>query len=96
MKKVIEFVKSQKNCKIAFNPGTHQLHGGKEVIGKALAASEILFVNKEEAELLLFNHYNKKVDNTEHYIKNLCIELQQLGPQNCCFDKRQTWSAFSG
>ena len=67
--------------KIVFNPGTHQLSGQSVVINKILKSTDILFVNKEEAELLLFKHFNKKLDNSDHYIKNLCMELQQLGPK---------------
>lgn len=79
-KKVLKFHISQ-NCKLAFNPGNLQLKEGKDIVHQVLKKTEILFVNKEEAELLLFNHYNKKIDNSEHYIKNLCSELQQLGPK---------------
>ncbi|HVF69146.1 MAG TPA: carbohydrate kinase family protein [Xanthomonadales bacterium] len=79
-KMVLEFVEAQ-NAKLAFNPGSLQLKEGKDVVHQVLKKTEILFVNKEEAELILFNHYNKKIDNTEHYIKNLCLELQHLGPK---------------
>ncbi len=67
--------------KIAFNPGHNQLREGKVVIHQVLKETEILFVNKEEGELILHNHYNKKIDNSEHYVKNLCLELKNLGPR---------------
>lgn len=79
-KKVLEFVKAQ-GAKLAFNPGSIQLKEGKDVVHKALQNTEILFMNKEEAELLLHNHYNKKVENSENYIRELCGELQKLGPK---------------
>lgn len=79
-KMVLDFIESQ-NAKLAFNPGGLQLKEGKDVVHKVLKKTEILFVNKEEAELILFNHYNKKIENSEHYIRNLCMELQQLGPR---------------
>lgn len=78
-KMVLDFVAEQ-NAKLAFNPGGLQLIEGKEIVHEVLRNTEILFVNKEEAELILFNHYNKKIENSEQYLKNLCIELQQLGP----------------
>jgi ribokinase len=76
---VLDFAEKQK-CRLAFNPGTLQLKEGKEIIEKVLKKTDILFVNKEEAELILFNHYSKKVDNSERYIKTLCEELALLGP----------------
>lgn len=79
-KMVLDFVDSQ-SAKLAFNPGSLQLKEGKDVVHQVLKKTEILFVNKEEAELILFNHYSKKVENSEHYIKNLCTELQELGPK---------------
>lgn len=66
--------------KIAFNPGHMQLVDQTKTVQEIMKDTEILFVNKEEAELLLFNHYNKKIDNSDHYIKNLCLELQAMGP----------------
>lgn len=66
--------------KVAFNPGHLQLAHQSKIIHQIMKDTEILFVNKEEAEKILFNHYNKKVDNTDHYIKNLCKELQEMGP----------------
>lgn len=74
----LEFAKKH-GGKIAFNPGTHQLHHHSDTVHKVLKDSEILFVNKEEAELILFNHFNKKVNNSDQYIKDLCVELSKLG-----------------
>jgi sugar/nucleoside kinase (ribokinase family) len=79
--KVLDFAAGTKNCKIAFNPGHLQLSHGRETVHKVLQNSHILFVNKEEAELLLFNHYSKKIDNSQNYIKELCEELRNLGPE---------------
>jgi ribokinase len=77
-KHVFEF--AQKNeSKIAFNPGTRQIKEGGEIIKKVIENAQILFVNKEEAELMLFHHYEEKVDNTEHYIRELAEKLQKKG-----------------
>src|ERR1700722_18417326 len=45
---------AEKNdSKIAFNPGSRQLRGGKDIVHAVLKKTEMLFVNKEEAELVL-------------------------------------------
>lgn len=67
------------DIKIAFNPGHLQIRKGKEVVHSVLEKADILFVNKEEAEQLLFHHYGEKVDNTEQYIKTLAEKLQKIG-----------------
>jgi ribokinase len=79
-KMVLDFAKEH-GVKLAFNPGELQIREGKEIIEKVLENCEILFVNKEEAELILFNHYAKKIVNNENYIKDLCEALQKLGPK---------------
>lgn len=40
-------------AKLAFNPGTFQLKMGKETLSSVLKVTDVLFLNKEEAELLL-------------------------------------------
>lgn len=76
--KTLDFAIENKSI-IVFNPGHLQLQHGKEIIHKVLKSTDFLFVNKEEAELILFNHYNKKIDNSDRYEKELCEELQRLG-----------------
>jgi len=74
----LDFARSH-NAKIAFNPGTPQRLGGKETVHAVLEKTDILFINKEEAEQLLFHHYGEKVDNSEDYIKVLAEKLQKIG-----------------
>lgn len=74
----LDFATSQ-NCKIAFNPGHLQLREGRDVVHKVLQKTDILFVNKEEAELLVFRHYGEKIDNTKNYIRTLMEKLQKIG-----------------
>ena len=76
----LEFA-NKNNSKIIFNPGSLQLIEGKQIVHQILKKTDILFINKEEGEMLLSNHYSKKVDNSENYIKNLCEEIQKLGPR---------------
>jgi sugar/nucleoside kinase (ribokinase family) len=49
--KVVSFVKKC-GAKVSFNPGTFQLKAGVESLKKILNVTEVLFVNKEEAQLL--------------------------------------------
>jgi|SRR6185369_5558209 len=78
---VLDFV-AEHGSRLAFNPGHLQLEEGKDIIHKVLQKTEILFVNKEEAELLLFNHYGEKDDDSEGYIQRLANSLQKIGPKN--------------
>ncbi|MFH1145987.1 MAG: carbohydrate kinase family protein [bacterium] len=63
--------------KLAFNPGTHQLKMTLAELKPLLAATNILFVNKEEAIRILgmSNH---------PLVKDLVKKLCQLGPQYVC------------
>lgn len=50
---VLEYLKSQPDVQLAFNPGTHQIHLGKEKLLPLLKRTDILFLNREEcAEVL--------------------------------------------
>lgn len=77
---MLKFAKEQ-NAVITFNPGNPQFKDGKEIVEKVMKETEILFLNKEEAELLLFNHYGEKDDDSEGYIERLAKKLQKLGPK---------------
>lgn len=46
------------HVKLAFNPGTHQMHLGKEKLLSLLAHTDILFLNREEAARVLEVHTN--------------------------------------
>ena len=76
--KALNFVR-QNNLKLAFNPGSIQLEkGGKEVMD-VLEKSDYLFVNKEEAEEILYGEeLNLPKRNTEQ-IKKLLYGLKSLG-----------------
>jgi sugar/nucleoside kinase (ribokinase family) len=76
--KVLQFVE-ENNAVLAFNPGGHQLREGKDVIRGVLERTNMLFVNKEEAEMLLLD---KQTDqNDQAYIEGLLKQLQALGPK---------------
>ncbi|HYD90327.1 MAG TPA: carbohydrate kinase family protein, partial [Flavobacterium sp.] len=59
-------------AKLAFNPGTFQLRGDKELMMQCFAQSEVLFINVQEAQGILAS--------TDKNIKNLLTEMRKLGP----------------
>jgi ribokinase len=61
--------------KLAFNPGTWQIRAGVEGVGKILARTEILYVNREEAE-----KYTGVVDSHGKE-KELLVASAKLGPK---------------
>lgn len=69
-----DFVKKVK-CRLAFNPGTLQIAAGKKNIENILLITDVLFVNKEEAMIIL-NIKNKILN-----IRELLLGLQKLGPK---------------
>lgn len=70
--KTLVFVRAEK-AKLAFNPGTPQITEGREGIREVLAATDILFVNKEEGERII----GASVPQT----KILLVALQSFGPK---------------
>lgn len=66
------------NAKIGFNPGTRQIAAGLEKIKHVLIATEVLFVNREEATALLTQ---SSILNTQYSIKELLKGLKDLGPK---------------
>ena len=72
--KTVDFIKNFK-ARLAFNPGTLQISAGKKSIENVLYISDVLFVNKEEAEQIL------NVKDQKSNINSLLNELQELGPK---------------
>ena len=50
---VLKYLHNNPSVKLAFNPGTHQMHLGLEALKPLFARAEILFMNKEEYERVL-------------------------------------------
>lgn len=74
-----EFAQKQ-NCLLAFNPGGNQLEERGSIIWSILEKTDILFVNKEETEEIL---YGKEINlGQEKSIKKLLYGLKSLGPKN--------------
>lgn len=74
---VLEFTNKSK-AKVAFNPGSRQLLQGKDIVHKILKHTEMLFVNKEEAELLVSD--KETMEHDEAYVKELLTKIKKLGP----------------
>ncbi|MGH7246362.1 MAG: carbohydrate kinase family protein [Candidatus Levyibacteriota bacterium] len=75
-KDVLSHAKKQ-NSRIAFNPGSTQLKRGRESFIDVLPQTEILFVNREEGEEILYGKIlmqDKKEDP-----KHMLFQLQHLG-----------------
>jgi ribokinase len=71
--KMAQYLAVHPDTKMAFNPGTFQLKFGPKKLKKIYERSYALFVNREEAELIL----GAKRDN----IKELLSGLRKLGPK---------------
>ncbi len=75
---VLEYKKSQKVF-LAFNPGSAQISEGPESFVDVLAVTDILFVNRDEAEIILHGKpVAKEIQETE---ENLLFRIQRLGPK---------------
>ncbi len=69
----------KRSCKLAFNPGTLQLHDGRDIVIQILEHTDILFVNKEEAEEMAWGHERRKRENSLKYVRELLVRLQKMG-----------------
>ncbi|MGH9857631.1 MAG: carbohydrate kinase family protein, partial [Acidobacteriota bacterium] len=76
---VLAFV-TETGASIAFNPGSRQLREGKAVVQKVLAKTHMLFINKEEAELVLFGKTTQKQEKA--YMEDLMNQIRKLGPRS--------------
>lgn len=69
-RQLIAYVKNYRNF-LAFNPGTHQINQGLRALGPMLKVTDVLFVNKEEAQAIVGDHKT---------IKKLMQELKKHMP----------------
>lgn len=63
---------------VAFNPGSRQLREGKEMVRKVLSKSSMVFINKEEAEVILTG--TQTMQDDKEYVHSLMEQVQKLGP----------------
>lgn len=79
--KTLEFV-SANNLKLAFNPGSLQLEKRGKTIADILERTDYLFLNKEEAEEMLYGReLNLSPDNPSG-VKKLLYGIKSLGVKN--------------
>jgi sugar/nucleoside kinase (ribokinase family) len=62
---------AQKQFLLAFSPGTHQLDKPYEEVKEALQQAKLLFVNKEEAALLVKYYMGKEIADIQELLKTL-------------------------
>lgn len=70
-RQLVSFIKKN-GTRLGFNPGTHQLSRGVQALQPVLGITEVLFLNKEEAERLV---------GRLGAMKNLLAALHALGPK---------------
>ena len=80
--KVYELIKKS-GIKLAFNPGSMQLENKSKYVLDVIEVSDYLFVNKQEAEEILYGkELNLKMENNHNLIKKLLFGLKSLGAKN--------------
>ena len=72
--KVAAYLKRHPDVRMGFNPGTFQLRFGKDKLKDIYRHTYVLFLNREEAELVL-----KKKEGAD--IHELCADFHKLGPK---------------
>jgi ribokinase len=72
--KVVTMVHEQ-STKLAYNPGTHQLKKGLDFLKPSIAATSLLFLNREESEELLSLPAKTPIPDLLHKLKDLGPEI---------------------
>lgn len=70
---IMKYLEEHPSVKLSFQPGTFQIHMGKEVLARLYARAEVLCANKEE--------YMQIVGTEETDTKKLLDMMQELGPK---------------
>lgn len=78
--KTLDFTEKN-NIKLIFNPGTLQIEKRDAIIWRIISKSGVLFVNKEEAEELLYGKEINLPSNSQNYVKKLLYGLKSLGAE---------------
>jgi ribokinase len=76
--KTLNFAK-ENDIKLIFNPGTIQIEKRNPIIWSVISNSDILFVNKEEAEELLYGKEISLPTDSQNYQSKLLYGLKSLG-----------------
>lgn len=76
---------SENRVRLAYNPGREQITCREKICNSLYSFTDILFVNKEEAHLILMGKPPKKHKGTEKmrkpFIRDLLLGLHDLGPK---------------
>lgn len=91
-KPLTAYLKKNKS-KLCFQPGTHQLRLGAEVLRPMIAASEITIMNKEEAERLIGNGEKKSMVSLLTHLRAFGCNIAIItdGPKGAyAFDGKQS------
>lgn len=75
---VLAWLEKHPDVKLGFNPGSYQLRADPEIIKPALARTEAIFVNRQEAEKI-----TGVKDSDGEKIKDLLKALAAMGPKIC-------------
>lgn len=75
------YYKKQHKVLLAFNPGSQQFADGVDSFKDVLAETDILFVNREEAEQILYGHITPEQKENE---ENLLFRITRAGPKIVC------------
>ena len=73
---LVDYLKIHPEINLAFNPGSRQIRAGKEALIDILKYTDVLYVNRQEAEKIA------EVENSEGKDKELLDELVKLGVKN--------------
>lgn len=76
--KTLAFV-TKHNLKLAFNPGSRQLQASRQSYSDILKQTDILFVNKEEAQKIAYGA--EHMAHSHETEKQLLLDVQALGPK---------------
>jgi sugar/nucleoside kinase (ribokinase family) len=81
--KILEYVEKNTDVKLAFNPGTLQIEKKDKLVMNIIEKTDYLFLNKEEAEVLLYGEkLDIKLADEKSFIKKLLFGLKSLGAKN--------------
>lgn len=72
---LLEWLKKDRNVKVAYNPGSWQLRAPKEIMQSVLSLTHVVYVNREEAERIT------GTGDSEGKEKDLLKQLTAFGPK---------------
>jgi sugar/nucleoside kinase (ribokinase family) len=87
-------LKKKTNATLMFNPGSNQLLTGRESFKEQLAIADVLIVNREEAEEIMYGA-PQHTESSATQPETLLRALQKLGPKEVCVTDGQqgAWAA---